>query len=155
MTDSPRLQSTNLIRTAGMRVTRQRVAVLDVVEAEPHTSAASVLATVSAVLPGVSHQAVYDCLTHLTDAGLLRRIIVDGGPALYETRAHDNHHHCVCRACGLVVDVEGAIGVAPRLDIADVAGFVIEETEVIYRGLCMPCASAQPALPTSPRSSIR
>lgn len=155
MTEPPLLQSINLIRTAGMRVTRQRVAVLDVVEAEPHTSAAAVLAQVSAVLPGVSHQAVYDCLTHLTDAGLLRRIIVDGGPALYETRTHDNHHHCVCRACGLVVDVDSAVGAAPRLDIADVAGFVIEETEVIYRGLCMPCASAQPAPATPSRSSIR
>lgn len=135
--------SEGLIRAAGLRVTRQRVAVLDVVKAKPHTSAATVLATVSAVLPGVSHQAVYDCLAHLTEAGLLRRLIVDGGSAVYEARTHDNHHHCVCRACGLIVDVDCAIGAAPCLDPADAAGFVIDEAEVIYRGLCRSCSAAR------------
>ena len=145
MADMAVTNSERLIRAAAMRVTRQRVAVLDAVEAEPHTTAATVLAAVSAVLPGVSHQAVYDCLAHLTEAGLLRRLIMDGGPAIYETRTHDNHHHCVCRACGLVVDVDCATGAAPCLDVADAAGFVIDEAEVIYRGLCASCAAARSA----------
>jgi len=131
-----------LIRAAGLRVTRQRVAVFHAVRAKPHTNAATVLAIVSEVLPGVSHQAVYDCLAHLTDAGLLRRLTMDGGSAIYEARTHDNHHHCVCRACGLVVDMDCAIGVAPCLDPADAAGFVIDEAEVIYRGLCRSCFEA-------------
>ena len=147
MNDSPAPLSANVIRAAGLRVTRQRVAVLEAVEAEPHASAGTVLAAVSAKLPGVSHQAVYDCLAHLTDAGLLRRITVDGGPALYETRTHDNHHHCVCRACGLVVDVDCAVGAAPCLDVADAAGFVIDEAEITYRGLCAPCAAVHPSNP--------
>jgi len=134
-----------LIRAAGLRVTRQRVAVLDAVGAKPHTDAATVLAIVSVTLPGVSHQAIYDCLAHLSDAGLLRRLIMDGGPAIYETRTHDNHHHCVCRACGLVVDVDCAVGPAPCLDPADAAGFVIDEAEVIYRGLCRLCSTARSA----------
>lgn len=140
--------SEDRIRTAGMRITRQRMAVLDAVGAEPHASAAAVLAAVSAVLPRVSHQAVYDCLAHLTDAGLLRRLAVDGGPALYETRTRDNHHHCVCRACGLVVDVDCAVGAAPCLDPSDAAGFVIDEAEVTYRGLCPSCATAPSESPT-------
>lgn len=143
MTDLAVQNSGRLIRAAGLRVTRQRVAVLDAVEANPHTSAATVLAIVSNVLPGISHQAVYDCLAHLTEAGLLRRLIMDGGPAIYETRTHDNHHHCVCRACGLIVDVDCAIGAAPCLDLADAAGFVIDEAEVIHRGLCRSCSAAR------------
>lgn len=148
MNSPPTVNSDSSIRTAGLRVTRQRVAVLDAVDAGPHTSAAAVLASVSVVLPGVSHQAVYDCLADLTDAGLLRRFIVDGGPALYETRTHDNHHHCVCRACGLVVDVDCATGAAPCLDVMEAAGFVIDEAEVTYRGLCMACAAARQPIPT-------
>lgn len=136
------------IRAAGLRLTRQRVAVLEAVEAVPHTSAAAVLGAVSAVLPGVSHQAVYDCLADLTGAGLLKRFTVDGGPALYETRTNDNHHHLVCRACGLVVDVDCAVGAAPCLKASDAAGFVIDEAEITYRGLCMPCAAPQ-AMPTT------
>jgi len=144
----------DLIRDAGKRVTRQRVAVLEAVDAAPHASAASVLATVSAILPGVSHQAVYDCLADLTEAGLLRRLAVDGGPALYETRTHDNHHHCVCRACGLVVDIDCAVGAAPCLDASNAAGFVIDEAEVTYRGLCLSCDATRRASATlSPMSN--
>ena len=135
-----------LIRAAGLRVTRQRVAVMNAVDAGPHASATTVLAAVAAVLPGVSHQAVYDCLAHLTEAKLLRRITFGNGAALYETRTHDNHHHCVCRACGLVVDVDCAVGAAPCLDVADAAGFMIDEAEVTYRGLCATCAPAEPRL---------
>lgn len=133
------------IRDVGIRVTRQRVAVLDAVRAGPHASAAAVLATVASVLPGVSHQAVYDCLADLTDAGLLRRLMVDGGPALYETRTHDNHHHCVCRSCGVVVDVDCAAGTVPCLDAVGAPGFIIDEAEVTYRGLCATCVAARGA----------
>lgn len=145
--------SEQLIREAGLRVTRQRIAVLDAVGVRPHASAAAVLDTVSRLVPGVSHQAIYDGLADLTQAGLLRRIlIVDGGPALYETRTHDNHHHCVCRGCGLVVDVDCAVGAAPCLEASDAAGFVIDEAEVIYRGLCAACAAPAPQSPSTEES---
>ncbi len=142
MADPLVLDTPDLIRAAGLRVTRQRVAVLDAVHTAPHASAAAVLATVAAVLPGVSHQAVYDCLADLSGAGLLRRLTVDGGAALYETRTHDNHHHVVCRGCALVVDVDCVVGAAPCLDASDAAGFVIDEAEVTYRGWCPSCAAA-------------
>jgi Fur family ferric uptake transcriptional regulator len=148
MAESPATSSLELIRTAGLRVTRQRVAVLDAVQATPHASAAAVLAEVAGVVPGISHQAVYDGLADLAAAGLLRRIAVtEGGPALFETRTRDNHHHCVCRACGTVVDVDCAVGAAPCLAASDAAGFVIDEAEVIYRGLCAPCAAAAGNVP--------
>jgi Fe2+ or Zn2+ uptake regulation protein len=147
MVSPPLLATVDLIRETGLRVTRQRVAVLDMVHAAPHASAAAVLAAASLILPGVSHQAVYDCLADLTEVGLLRRIVVDGGAALFETRTRDNHHHCVCRSCGLVVDVDCAVGAAPCLDVTDAAGFVIDEAEVTYRGLCPRCASTRALVP--------
>ena len=143
--ESTQSSSERMIRAIGMRVTRQRVAVFDAVDSRPHASTAAVLAAVSMVLPSVSHQAVYDCLAHLTEAGLLRRIMFDGGAALYETRTHDNHHHVVCRVCGFVADVDCAVGVAPCLDACDAAGFIIDEAEITYRGLCLPCATERAA----------
>lgn len=146
--------SESVIRAAGLRITRQRIAVLDAVHQSPHIGAAAVLKNVEAMLPSVSHQAVYDCLAHLTEAGLLRRMAVDGGPAVYETRTHDNHHHCICRGCGLVVDVDCAVGTAPCLGVADAAGFVIDEAEITYRGLCPACFAAEPvAAPSSTLNS--
>lgn len=140
-----RSPSRDLIGASGIRVTRQRVAVLDAVGSAPHSSAAAVLAAVSMVLPDVSHQAVYNCLADLTEAGLLRRLMVDGGPALYETRTRDNHHHFVCRACGFVVDVDCGSGSAPCLDLANASGLEIDEAEITYRGLCLTCAAARSA----------
>jgi len=134
-------KAATVIRSVGLRATRQRAAVLHVVEQQPHSTTAAVLKAVSALVPDVSHQAVYDCLAHLTQVGLLRRLQVDGGAAMYETRAGDNHHHCVCRSCGLVVDVDCAAGQTPCLDPCDAAGFVIDEAEVTYRGLCPACSS--------------
>jgi Fe2+ or Zn2+ uptake regulation protein len=131
-----------LIRAAGLRVTRQRVAVLTAVHAAPHASAATVLQAVTATLPDVSHQAVYDCLAHLTAAGQLRRFVIDGGPARYETRTRDNHHHTVCRICGELSDVDCATGEAPCVVVADPGGFVVDEAEIIYRGRCARCAAS-------------
>ena len=145
MLPATRPSSDIAIRDAGLRVTRQRVAVLDAVATHPHSNAGAVLALVLGNLPGTSQQAVYDCLAHLTEAGLLRRLVIDGAPAAFETRTHDNHHHCVCRRCGLVVDVDCAVGAAPCLTASDAAGFVIDEADVIYRGLCATCA-ARPSI---------
>lgn len=149
MNGSSHEHSSNLIRATGMRVTKQRVAVLDVVGANPHASAAMVLAAIEDILPGMSHQAVYDCLAQLTEAGLLRRLTVDGGPALYETRVDDNHHHFVCRGCGLVADIDCAVGSAPCLSPVKKTRFMVDEAEITFRGLCPACAAVQP------NSSIR
>ena len=87
-------------------------------------------------LGAVSQQAVYDVLQALTDAGLLRRIQPLGSVARYESRVGDNHHHAVCRSCGAIADVDCAVGEAPCLTTSQDHGFVIDEAEVIYWGLC-------------------
>ena len=92
----------------------------------------------------MSPQAVYDGLRVLTDAGLVRRIQPPGLAARYESRVADNHHHVVCRSCGAIEDVECAVGVAPCLTADDDRGYVIDEAEVVYRGLCPGCSSAIP-----------
>ena len=144
------------LRTAGLRVTRPRLAVLDAVGQRPHADTGSVLDGVRAVLPTVSHQAVYDCLGALTDAGLLRRIQPAGSVARYESRVGDNHHHVVCRSCGAVADVDCATGEVPCLTASDDNGFAIDEAEVVYWGQCPACAAAEttcldPAHQTPPR----
>ena len=122
-------------------MTRQRVAVLDAVHTLPHSDTETVFAAVRAALPEVSRQAVYDVLAALTDAGLLRRIQPSGSVARYESRVSDNHHHIVCRGCGTIADVDCAVGEAPCLSAADDHGYVLDEAEVIYWGLCPGCTT--------------
>ena len=131
------------LRNAELRVTRPRVTVLEVVHARPHAATETVFDAVRAVLPGVSRQAVYDVLHALTDAGLIRRIQPSGSVALYESRVGDNHHHVVCRSCGVVADVDCAVGEAPCLTPSAHNGFGLDEAEVIYWGLCPDCSTTQ------------
>jgi len=131
-----------MLRGAALRVTRPRVAVLNAVYEHPHADTESIIDAVRGDLPEVSHQAVYDSLRALTAAGLVRRIQPSGSVARYESRVGDNHHHVVCRSCGLVADVDCALGKAPCLTASDDSGFSIEEAEVVYWGLCPNCRTA-------------
>lgn len=128
------------LRTAALRVTRPRLAVLEAVHTHPHADTESLIAAVRRALPDVSHQAVYDSLHALTDAGLVRSIKPAGSLARYETRTDDNHHHVVCRSCGQIEDVDCAVGHVPCLTASDSHGFVIDEAEVIYWGICPDCS---------------
>ena len=131
----------DLLRGAELRVTRPRLAVLRAVRRHPHADTGSVLAAVRLEEPAVSHQAVYDVLGVLSESGLVRRIQPAGSVARYELRVNDNHHHVVCRSCGEVADVDCAVGVRPCLDASDTHGFVIDEAEVTYWGLCPACST--------------
>jgi Fe2+ or Zn2+ uptake regulation protein len=130
---------THQLRTAGLRVTRPRLAVLDVLATHPHADADTVVTAARDTHPSLSPQAVYGVLKALVDRGLARRIEPAGAPALFELRVGDNHHHLVCRGCGVVVDVDCAVGAAPCLAPSDAAGFVVDEAEVVFWGLCPGC----------------
>ena len=137
----PTAELESMLRDAALHVTRPRVAVLGAVHAQPHADTSSIIARVREELGGVSQQAVYDVLRALTDAGLVRRIAPAGSVSRYESRVGDNHHHVVCRSCGVIADVDCAVGSAPCLTAAEDHGFVIDEAEVIYRGLCSACST--------------
>ena len=133
------------LRGADLRVTRQRLAVLNAVHARPHADTDSIIGLVRAELGVVSHQAVYDVLRALTEAGLVRRFQPMGSVVRYEPEAGDNHHHAVCRTCGAIADVDCAVGEAPCLTPPDGAGYHLGEAEVIYWGRCADCVAADRA----------
>ena len=134
------------LRMADLRVTRPRVAVLEAVHANAHADTETIFTAVREGLPDVSRQAVYDVLNALTAVGLVRRIQPLGLVARYESRVGDNHHHVVCRSCGIIADVDCAVGEAPCLTPSDdndvLDGFVLDEAEVIYWGMCPDCSTA-------------
>jgi Fur family transcriptional regulator, stress-responsive regulator len=134
-----------MLRGASLRVTGPRVAVLAAVHDHPHADTDSIAGVVREKRAVVSHQAVYDVLHALTDAGLVRRIQPMGSVARYEARLGDNHHHVVCRSCGAIADVDCAVGYTPCLTAADDAGYEIDEAEVIYWGRCAECVAAASA----------
>jgi Fur family transcriptional regulator, stress-responsive regulator len=130
------------LRGAGLRVTAVRVALLETVRRGDHLDVEAVAAGVRDRVGHVSLQAVYEALHALTAARLVRRLEPAGSPARYEGRVGDNHHHVACRSCGVVADVDCAVGEAPCLTASDDHGYSIDEAEVIYWGLCAECSTA-------------
>lgn len=131
-----------MLRRNGILVTAQRLAVMRAVSAHPHGTVDEIAGDVRADIGAISQQAVYDVLGLLVKKGLVRRIQPAGSPARFEDRTGDNHHHVICRECGWTADVDCAVGEAPCLRPSDAHGYVIDEAEVIYWGVCPGCRGA-------------
>jgi Fur family ferric uptake transcriptional regulator len=133
------MQPDQLLREHGVHVTAQRIAVINAVTTHKHVSADVIATTVRSDIGSISRQSVYDTLTLLVTAGLVRKIQPVGSPALFERDMGDNHHHIICRECGHLADVECAVGSAPCLTASDDHGFEIDEADVAYLGRCPSC----------------
>lgn len=131
-----------LLRTHGVQVTAQRLAIMRAVSSRPHATADELTDDVRSVIGSISRQAVYDTLGVLVDKNLVRRIQPAGSAARFENRVGDNHHHLICRSCGRTFDIDCAVGEVPCLTADDDHGFAIDEAEVIYWGHCPSCRAA-------------
>ncbi len=131
------------LRKVGLRVTAPRVAVLAEVGAGKHLTVDQIALAVRRRIGTISTQTVYDVLGALAQAGLVRRIEPAGSATRYETRVGDNHHHVACRLCGAIADVDCVLGAAPCLSPSDASGFVIDEAELTFWGLCPSCQKTQ------------
>ncbi|BAN00858.1 Fur family transcriptional regulator [Ilumatobacter coccineus] len=131
--------SVAMLRTHGLNVTAQRLAVLRAVSARPHATAQELADDVRLEIGSISRQSVYDTLTLLTERDLIRRIQPAGSSARFEDRVGDNHHHLVCRRCDRLVDVDCATGEVPCLIPVDSGDFIVDEAEVTYWGICPDC----------------
>ena len=128
------------LRAAGLRVTRQRLVVLDALaNLGGHPTADEIGAALRERGIPLPRASLYHALGSVEAAGLL--LVADAGPgaARYEI-ASTWHHHLVCRSCGAVIDVPCVTGRRPCLD-ATLPGAVVDEAQVIFRGLCPACAT--------------
>lgn len=152
MARDPSVDDDALLRSHGMQVTAQRLAVMRAVSERSHSTADDIYNVVRAEIGAISRQAVYDALAALTEKNLLRRIQPARSAARYEDRVGDNHHHLICRACNRMLDVDCAVGETPCLTAADDSGYEIDEAEVVYWGRCPECIAIEASGPAAPRA---
>lgn len=129
------------LREKKLRVTDQRVAVLEfLASATHHPTADDVGAAVNKLVPRASRASVYNVLHSLKEAGLIEELVLDDAIARYDANL-DRHHHFVCRACNAVEDVTwDAFPTGPRRRLPD--GRTVESYSVTLRGLCPSCLRA-------------
>ena len=127
------------LRARGQRVTPQRLMIAAAVrDLDRHATAEQIFTDVAGRMPGVSLPTVYATLDLLEEIGLVRRVATEGGTAVYDPRT-DQHHHLVCRRCGAIADVDGAVDHAQLLSAARGAGFAPDEAQVVIRSGCASC----------------
>ncbi|MGA2521548.1 MAG: Fur family transcriptional regulator [Acidimicrobiales bacterium] len=134
-----RQEVVDALRARGLRVTAVRLGVMTALERHPHADAETLIRAVRDDLGTVSPQSVYNVLAMLVSVGLARRTEPAGSPARYERRVGDNHHHIVCRQCGATTDVDCTVGRRPCLTPSETHGFLLDEAEVTFWGLCPAC----------------
>ena len=127
------------LATSGLRMTRQRQQVFDVVaESHDHPTAEEIFKRARKTEPGISFATVYNCLNALVQCGLVRQVVLDRSPARFCPNMREHWHFC-CEVCGEVLDVDapqksGFAGAKLPED------FQVSHIDVALRGRCANCA---------------
>jgi len=130
------------LRERGLRVTPQRIVIHRALCGHSqHMTAEQVLGSVSNLLPGTSLPTVYSTLELLEGLRLVRRVGTGNGAVVFDSRV-DPHAHTVCRQCGTIADLDGAVAPDDALAKAGADGFVPDHAQLVVWGLCRTCATS-------------
>jgi Fur family ferric uptake transcriptional regulator len=130
------------LRRDGGRVTTSRRAVIEaILEARPshHMTASDVVDAVRADHPDFHESTVYRTLERLTELGVIARIQIAPGPAVFHL-AVGRHHHLVCDHCGTVAEAPADVLDAVAGRLRQDHGFVLDPGATPLHGLCPSCA---------------
>lgn len=129
-----------LLRRHDLKVTPQRLAILEVLMSEEeHPSAEEVHTALQEEHPTVSLSTVYDTLSRFEKLSIVDSLHVGDGATRYEFQ-NGPHVNVVCVACGSVVDVESPHVESLVADVESRAPFVLDEQPIELRGRCDRCA---------------
>jgi len=121
------------LRTAGLRPTRQRLSLTQILfgQGNRHVTAEELHAEAQTAKADVSLATVYNTLNQFTEAGLLREVAIEGDRSYFDTNT-SNHFHYYLESEGRLLDIEGdAIQVIGLPQAPD--GTEIDRIDVIVR----------------------
>jgi Fe2+ or Zn2+ uptake regulation protein len=139
------LSAEKLLREHGLRVTPQRLAVLELFLSESgfHRSADQIRNRLLPHIPGLARGTTYKVLQELVNAHICEELPTPEGLSLYGIRL-EPHHHFVCRNCHRWFDID-VKGVEDLHITSVLPGFGISEVAVTFHGICSNCRSANEA----------
>ena len=107
-----------------------------------HPTAAEIFEAVNRADPRSSRATIYNNLTDLVKAGLVREVAVEGRAARFDARGM-RHYHFICDRCGDIEDMEWYN--VPKPASGSLGKRILRECELIFRGLCTKCAPRRAA----------
>ena len=139
------------LHARGLRMTPQRLLVLEAVIRLGHATPEDVCAEASRVDPGMNPSTVYRTLEVFERLGVIRHAHLGPGAATYHPGEESAHLHLVCETCRRVTeaDVSLADGLAGSLRAAH--GFRPDVEHMAISGTCAECAAAAARLPAARR----
>ena len=137
-----------LLKEKGLKVTAQRLAVLETVASRPeeHLTAEEIFTLVIVSCPDIGLATVYRTIQLLNELGLIDRISFDDGAVRYEIGSAPDreqkhrHHHLICRRCGRVFSFQEDLLEELEAKITATTGFAVVNHEVKLYGYCKECA---------------
>jgi len=96
-----------MIRQMGLKVTQQRMAILESLSAgRAHVTAQEVFEQVNAKYPEIGFATVYRFLRKMAEQAMVTEVRMGGLPARYELTPRRHHDHLTCTQCGQIVEFE-------------------------------------------------
>jgi len=137
-----------LLKEKGMKVTQQRLLVLEVLanNRDTHMAVEDIYDLVREVYPEVGLATVYRTVQLLLEMQLVDRIHLDDGCVRYELghlfdgEAKHSHHHLICKKCGKVLAFEDDLLDDLEEQIEKKMGFRIIDHELKFYGQCKECS---------------
>jgi Fur family transcriptional regulator, ferric uptake regulator len=130
------------LRADGGRVTTGRRAIVTALVTAPdhHVTADAVAAAVQAEHPDVHLSTVYRTLDALERLGVVDRVNLGPGGAVYHL-THHAHHHLVCEGCGAVTEVPDDVFGALSAEVNRRYGFTLSARHLSLSGRCASCVA--------------
>ncbi len=157
MSGDEREQIRRELAQAGLRVTPQRLIVLEILrEADEHLDAEAIYARAKERDPRISLATVYRALAKLKEVGLIeqRYFARDHKREYYEATGKGEHYHFTCLGCGKVIEVETPRIAQARQELSEALGLEFVHACICFEGFCPECAAQRREKGLSPRRAV-
>ena len=136
------------LKKAGLKITLPRLKVLEILEVseQRHMSAEDVYKALLETGEEIGLATVYRVLTQFEDAGLVSRLSIDGGHAVFELEDGIHHDHLLCVSCNQIEEFVDEVIEQRQRAIAEDKGFKMTEHSLSIYGVCKRCQAEKKIL---------
>jgi len=130
-------KSIEKLKSSGLKVTPQRVAIIEYLSEYGHLSIAKMYELVKEKFPSISLATIYKNVNAMIDNGFLKEVKIIGQDSRYELN-YGEHSHVVCRECGKVVDIEMESSELLK-EASKKSDMSVESSSMVFYGICKEC----------------